>query len=178
MGPKGNVDTMLLFVILVVVIFIAVILVLFLVPFGDENDNSAPTGNLKVGGSWGNYELSVRNLTYDVDAGYVSYALLDRNAIHGEFVVEYNGTPIEGSLLEIYNALLRNPMDGSILHHVSWRDSDGNDRLSDDDVIVLLGVENDRWNGEDVEPGIAEDGMVFRLIYEPTGETICEVVLR
>jgi len=132
--------------------------------------------------SYKSYEFFISNITLPSNQNDTRYQL-----INGTEIVEHNGTPIEGILSDIYyehNRVDRGPWppfrnieDGTIQQHVAYWDTNSDWKLNTGDVILLLGAENDTWNGTAVEPGIADSGMVFRLIYEPNGEVIASIEL-
>jgi len=155
-------------VILMVAITVVLAAVLYMwaqsfVPTG----KNTPIATITTSKSQNNYELYVSSIEPAAAGDSVKYQLLDKNRL-----------PVEqGELNDVYNKVLRNPMDGSILSNVSWRDSNGDDRLSTGDTIVLLGSENDRWNNVAVDPGVAEPGMYFRIVFDPTEKSIASVEL-
>jgi len=146
----------------------------------DQKEQETPTATVTVAMSQMNYEFYISRISNPTPGIDVTYQLLDENRI-----------PIQtGNLQDIYNVLLRDPNDGSIMNNASWEDTNqliasngsrvdpnGNDLLSSGDTIRLLGEGNDRWNNTPVEPGVANSGMIFELIYIPTGKAIVEVEL-
>ncbi len=155
-------------VILMVAITVVLAAVLYMwaqsfVPTG----KNTPVATVTVSKSQNNYELYISSIEPAAAGDSVKYQLLDSNRV-----------PVEqGELNDVYNKVLRNPMNGGILSNVSWRDSNGDDRLSTGDTIVLLGAENDRWNNEPVAPGVADSGMIFRIIFDPTEKSIASIEL-
>ncbi|MCI0497821.1 MAG: type IV pilin [Thermoplasmata archaeon] len=155
-------------VILMVAITVVLAAVLYLwaqsfIPTG----KSTPTATMTTSMDDGNYVLTVADIGTSAAGSSVEY-----------FVLTSSFQTVErGELDDVYNKVLRNPIDGSILANVSWRDSNQDDKLSANDVIILLGEDNDEWNDQDVEPGMIQAGYIFRLTFGPTGKTIVQVEL-
>ena len=155
-------------VILMVAITVVLAAVLYMwaqsfVPTG----KNTPTATMTTSMEDGNYVLSIADIDNEAAGSSVTYYVL----------TSAMATVETGELDDVYNKVLRNPIDGSILANVSWRDADQNDKLNSGDVIYLLGEDNDEWNDEDVEPGIIQSGYIFRLAFNPTDKVIVQVTL-
>jgi hypothetical protein len=145
----------------------------------DEPDDViiTPAGILFVSRSEGNYLIDLPTFDPILSMNDSRYELLN-----GSDIVTVNGTQIAGIVSDIsydpdWGAVFRDPEDGSVERYVVWSDSDADWNLSAADTIFLMGLYNDWWNGSDAEPGIADTGMVLRLIYIPNGEVIASVEL-
>lgn len=177
-------------VILMVAITVVLAAVLYLwaqsfVPTG----KGTPNVIAEVEKSGNNYLIRISSADPAVAGAEIIYRLVNQN---GMTVHDDDDNPITGTLNDIYNMRVRHPITGDVMlryvpgegggtyvkNYISWFDADKNNRLSQQDTILILGKGNTTWKDRnDVEPGIAEDTHILRLVFRPNNRLIAEIPL-
>lgn len=128
------------------------------------------------------YWLNIFSVRYNssdrdsVNQNDTMYRLMD-----GGQVVTFNGAEIEGVACDIRDSVgvgLRDPVTGNITNPIIWREIYSDLwEITAGDFFLIPSTYYDEWNGTDAEPGYATPGMIFELVFIPTGEVMVSVEL-
>ncbi|MBU4189859.1 MAG: hypothetical protein KJ886_02525 [Candidatus Thermoplasmatota archaeon] len=127
------------------------------------------------------YVIVMESVQFGAGVQSMKYFITD-NQIEVEDYSNYSGSDglCTNHVDEIYGAdLTFQNEDGNPISNVSFYDSNLDGKFSAGDFFVIRGVNNsDIYNnkGERVS-GVGKEGLVFNLIFAPTGETICSITL-